>query len=490
MGQIVTFFSYKGGVGRTMALANVAVILAQWGKKVLVVDWDLEAPGIESYFKSYLNLEAVKQQNGVIDLLHEQLENNGNLYEKQIWRDLLTDIKITGIKGNLHLLTAGKRDNEYFRKVRSLDFKTFYSKEKKGLFFIESLRNEWKKEYDYVFIDSRTGITDTGGICTIQLPDILVLLFTATDQALTGVIEVAEKVSIALQKLPFDRLRIVSVPIPSKFDTNTEFDISNEWLNIFSSKLTEIYADWLPTSVKGRDILEITKIPYVPYFSFGEKLPVLEQGTINPSGLGYAYETLAALLGNNLELVEHLIEDRDGFVRYASRKTTSINPNVFISYSHKDEKWKDRLRPHLGILEKANRITIWDDRQIDPDGKWFNEIKKVIDRTSVAVCLISSSYLASDFINKEEIPYLLSRRGKEGMIIIPVLLKPCTWKAFPWLRELQMLPHDGKTISKDFKDNEDEVFGEVAEQIFTFLDNPKYRPPQPTSLWSPPEKID
>jgi tetratricopeptide (TPR) repeat protein len=52
---------------------------------------------------------------------------------------------------------------------------------------------------------------------------------------------------------------------------------------------------------------------------------------------------------------------------------------VFISYSHKDEKWKDRLRPHLGVLEQAGRITIWDDRQIDTGAEWYNEIQQAME---------------------------------------------------------------------------------------------------------------
>jgi tetratricopeptide (TPR) repeat protein len=165
-------------------------------------------------------------------------------------------------------------------------------------------------------------------------------------------------------------------------------------------------------------------------------------------------------------------------------------PTVFISYSHKDEAWKDLLRPQLGVLEKQDRITIWDDRQIDPGGKWFNEIKQVMDRAAVTVCLISPDYLSSDFCTKEEIPYLLERREKDGMILIPVLLRPCLWKAVPWLKEIQMLPRDGKSVSRDFKDELDEVFAEVAETIFDIIDNPEYKPPEPTPCWSPPEKID
>ena len=167
-----------------------------------------------------------------------------------------------------------------------------------------------------------------------------------------------------------------------------------------------------------------------------------------------------------------------------------IKPTVFISYSHKDEKWKDLLRPHLKVLEMQDRITIWDDRQIDPGGKWFNEIEGVMVQAAVSVCLISADYLSSDFCLKEEIPYLLERCEKDGMILIPILIRPCLWKAVPWLKETQMLPRDGKSVSKDFKDETDEVFAEVAEYIFDIIDNPEYKPPESTSIWSPPEKID
>ena len=166
-------------------------------------------------------------------------------------------------------------------------------------------------------------------------------------------------------------------------------------------------------------------------------------------------------------------------------------PTVFISYSHMDEKWKDLLRPHLEVLEQTGRIDIWDDRKIDPGGKWFNDIKGIMDRAAVAVCLISADYLASDFCTKQEIPYLLERCERDGMVLIPVLLRPVIWKAVPWLKETQMLPRDGKSVSNDFKDDCDTVFAEVAERIFDIIDNPDYQPPKPPPpRWSPPNKSD
>ena len=62
MGQIYTFYSYKGGTGRTMALANVAVLLAKWGYGVLIADWDLEAPGIEYFFRDPARSETPRER--------------------------------------------------------------------------------------------------------------------------------------------------------------------------------------------------------------------------------------------------------------------------------------------------------------------------------------------------------------------------------------------------------------------------------------------
>lgn len=169
----------------------------------------------------------------------------------------------------------------------------------------------------------------------------------------------------------------------------------------------------------------------------------------------------------------------------------ATKPTVFISYSHKDEVWKNRLLPQLRALEQAGRITVWHDRKIDGGDKWYPEIKEAMERAAVAVCLISADFLSSDFCVKEEVPYLLQRCEHDGMIFIPLLVRPCTWKAFPWLKEIQMLPRDGQSVAIDFKDKEDVAFAELADLIFEIIDNPSYSPPPPPPpLWSPPEKID
>src|SRR2546428_920018 len=71
LGNIITFYSYKGGTGRSMAVANVAWILASGGKRVLTVDWDLEAPGLHRYYTPFLSDKDLTEADGLIDLLIE-----------------------------------------------------------------------------------------------------------------------------------------------------------------------------------------------------------------------------------------------------------------------------------------------------------------------------------------------------------------------------------------------------------------------------------
>lgn len=367
MGEIVTFYSFKGGVGRSMALANIAALLARWGYVTLVVDWDLEAPGLENFFKNYSNLENIDEQKGIVDLLYAAYDTGQGDAPRAAdgpapphWKDYLVTVKLKDGNGTLHMLTAGRRDSEYFQRVRRFDVQEFYQ-EKRGGFFIEDLRREWRESYDFVLIDSRTGVTDIGGICTIQLPDLLVLLFTATDQGLSGAVEVAKKATAARQSLPFDRLKLLTVPIPSRFD-DTEHELSKLWLLRTDEQVSNIFSDWLPRDVQRREMLELTKIPYRAYFSYGERLAVIDEGTVSPTGMGYAYETLAALVANKLGHAELLPKGRDNFVRQAAKSGDAAKPKaeaaspalLGILAGHKE--WLDSLGAEGERADLSHRL--------------------------------------------------------------------------------------------------------------------------------------
>ena len=140
-------------------------------------------------------------------------------------------------------------------------------------------------------------------------------------------------------------------------------------------------------------------------------------------------------------------------------------PTVFISYSHKDEDWKDRLLTHLGVLQQEDLLSLWDDRRIEAGADWQPEIEQAMQAASVAVLLVSANFLTSKFILGEEVPRLLARRDKEGMRVFPIIVKPCAWKQVSWLSRLQLRPKDGRPLSGGTDYQIDVDLAAIAEEI-------------------------
>jgi len=262
LGSVYTFYSYKGGVGRSMALANVAALLAKWGKKVLVVDWDLEAPGLHQYFnKKYINSSAsVQNKKGVLDMLLSIDKE-----DEVDWKKEIITYELGG-DTTLDLLSAGQQDEEYTSKLRSLnwaeiiDLGNVYD-------FLNTLREEWIHTYDYVLIDSRTGITDIGDICTVLFPDVLVMIFASNYQNIEGIKTMISRVVPAHSNLPVDRNKLAILPIPSRTEPYTEYDLNKKWQRIFESEFKEQYYDWIPKNMEPNDILNKIFIPYISKWS-------------------------------------------------------------------------------------------------------------------------------------------------------------------------------------------------------------------------------
>ena len=297
IGTVYTFYSYKGGVGRSMALANVATLLAKWGHKVLILDWDLEAPGIERYFVGEKLKFTSKPENkyGIVDLVDGYVSSN-----KISWKDCVINVHSSVLKRDISVITAGDRSTNYVKKLQDIVWTDIFNESDFGT-YLEEIRSEWIAEYDYVLIDSRTGITDIGGICTIHLPDILVLMFTTNEQSLNGVCEVMDLAREKHKNLPFDRNYLLGLPVPSRDESRTEYENAQKWKERFSTQLGEIYRDWIPKNISPLEVIEKLRIPNIPYWSFGEKLPVIEEGTDDPAGIGFAIETLARLITHKLD---------------------------------------------------------------------------------------------------------------------------------------------------------------------------------------------
>lgn len=138
---------------------------------------------------------------------------------------------------------------------------------------------------------------------------------------------------------------------------------------------------------------------------------------------------------------------------------------VFVSYSHKDEAWKNRIITHLKVIAPQEEMIIWDDRRIDAGSDWLADIQEVIHECDVALLLISADFLTSKFILQEEVPKLLERRAKAGLRIIPVILRPCAWTSLTWLKQIQARPRDGKPLSSLADNLAEEALALLTEEV-------------------------
>lgn len=191
----ITFYSFKGGVGRSMALFNVAGILAGRGFRVLVIDFDLEAPGI-----SYLLRNQAPQHPalaGLVDLLEGAVRDGdaadlfkctpSEVIDAYTHPYALPTDLIRDPDGELRILPAGILDERYQRRLDVLDLPGLY-REGHG----KPLMEEFKKiisdsaRFDIVLVDSRTGFSDESGICTRDLADHIVVVTGLNHQNVEG----------------------------------------------------------------------------------------------------------------------------------------------------------------------------------------------------------------------------------------------------------------------------------------------------------------
>jgi len=147
--------------------------------------------------------------------------------------------------------------------------------------------------------------------------------------------------------------------------------------------------------------------------------------------------------------------------------------NVFISYSHKDDEWKKQLATHLKSLEIEGFYQSWDDAKIEPGSDWRGEIETALNQAQVAVMLISADFLASQFITEVEVPLILKRRQEQGLIVLPVIVRPCTWKKIQSLLEIQHLPRGDKALSEMQPHEIDRALAGVAQTVCDCLGNRK-----------------
>jgi cellulose biosynthesis protein BcsQ len=318
-GTVITFYSYKGGVGRSFALANIAILLARWGHRVLTIDWDLEAPGLHEYFAPLL---PAPLDTGLVELVHDFTTGAIGATSNYITH-LNTD------EGVVDLIAAGRQDDGYAGRVQGIDWVALY--EDGFADALERLRKDWTTDYDFVLIDSRTGWADIASICTAHLPDRLVLVFTANEQSIGGAVDVAGRANEVRDRMPYDRPRLAVLPVLSRFDSRVEYKRAETWYRICTASTTPLFSNWLVRHVPPALMLRHLTLPYVSYWSFGEQLPVLEETTPSTDQIAYALETIAAIMAHHFDRTDLLADNRDAYVASAQGRARTFELDMLVS---------------------------------------------------------------------------------------------------------------------------------------------------------------
>jgi len=336
-GTVVTFYSYKGGVGRSFTLANIAVLLARWGYRVLAIDWDLEAPGLHHYFAPVLPKPI---EGGVIDLTYDFLTSANTAGGRPV--------RLKLDNGHLALLAAGRQDDTYSSRVHAVDWVKLY--EVGFAEFLERCREVWTENYDFVLIDSRTGISDIASICTAQLPDALVVLFTANDQSIEGVMDVVRYADLARDRMPYDRPPHIVLPILSRFDNRVEYERSESWRLRCAETTAPLFRNWLAKSVPAEVMLRHLTLPYFSYWSFGEQLPVQDEVTPSADQISFALETVAAVIAHQFDRTDLLADNRDAYVVAARTRSQEYELDLLVSIPRTVLETTDELINELRAL--------------------------------------------------------------------------------------------------------------------------------------------
>lgn len=136
-----------------------------------------------------------------------------------------------------------------------------------------------------------------------------------------------------------------------------------------------------------------------------------------------------------------------------------MSVKIFCCYAHEDSALHDELEKHLSVLKLSGRISLWDDREIQPGADWKQEIGLQLNSANIILLLISSDFLASNFCYSVEMQTAFNQHKSKNVYIIPVILRPVVWETTP-IGQLQALPKEGKPIT--LWTNRDEAFKDVV----------------------------
>jgi predicted acylesterase/phospholipase RssA len=437
--MIYTFYSFKGGVGRSMALANLAESFHERGLRVVMIDWDLEAPGLEAFFCPSIGdqngLAAARAHPGLIDMLvaykeafprfaakraaapagpptaeSEQYARDlerasalkreilrsanvpeflldteerevpatfpdflDNLYRPEASARVRSDLPETlatspfhqylqcihepdSRENGLYLLSAGARGEDRFARyattVQEFDWSEFYAA-CEGRQYFTWFRQQLRAIADVILIDSRTGVTEMGGVCTRHLPDVVISFCAPNFQNVDGTVRVISGLNKPeVLAARGDERHIEVMVIPTRIDVS-ESDRLNEFREAFEKQVER--EEFVPPPLQDlKSPLWNLQVPYIPRYNYREER-VIGPSDVSPDPatqkLIDAYRRIAVHLAVLAREDDRLRGVFAGEIASAFPHLSPRTPQMAPSVS---ENWVERAQ-EMAALEQALR---------------------------------------------------------------------------------------------------------------------------------------
>ena len=243
--------------------------------------------------------------------------------------------------------------------------------------------------YDFVLIDSRTGLTDAGGICTMLMPDKLVLVFTPNNQSLEGVLRLARQAK-TYRANSSDSRSLFLYPVPSRIE-DAETKLQEQWRKKYEDAFENLFKEVYKIEDENiylNKYFNSIQIKHTPQYAYGEKIATAAESTDDLSTLAFRYnEFLGKLLGDE----EIWTWSENGITK--ENKTI----NIFVSYSHADEAFIKTLNKHLASLKRTRNIAIWTASTMSVGSSISDELNNSILLADVILIMLSADLLNTNW---------------------------------------------------------------------------------------------
>src|SRR5262249_10912066 len=252
--------------------------------------------------------------------------------------------------------------------------------------FLDALGHNMRQNYDYILIDSRTGLSDSAGVCTVQLPDIVVNCFTLSTQSVDGAVAVARPVRGQRDRQP---VRVLPVPMRVEDTEQLKLEAGRDYArHEFAPFLSH-----LPAEAVNRYWGDV-EVPYKPYFAYEEILATFAERPMLENSLLAAFERLTRVLtdGRVEELPPIDERERRRWLLEFERPRPTATSDVFISYAAVDRMWAEWIAAELG--DAGLRVMLHD---VDFAGgpNFATEMDRALGTANRALVLLSQDYVVS-----------------------------------------------------------------------------------------------